>query len=123
MLFMLPPDVRWLELAVPRCAGPLLPALASFRHLQELTISGNAADVSWDVGPAAALAPLRTLCLDYRRHIDDYPEFESYVEMLPPSTQRALCAATTLHSLELRVSWGDEVAQLCLALPGLRDLK
>lgn len=123
MLFMLPPGMRWLEVAVPRCAGPLLPALARFSCLEEVTISSNAADVSWDVGPSAALAPLGTLCLDYRRVVEhrDYAEFE--VDKLPCSAQRALCAATALHSLELLVAWSDEVAQLCRAPPGLQDLE
>lgn len=113
VLLALPPGVRWLELDVLPCAGPLLPALARFRHLEELTIGGNGADICWGVGPAAVLAPLRALCLDYRQQEDS----------LPSSTQRALAAATALHSLELRVYWNDQVVQLCCALPGLRSLR
>lgn len=124
LLFMLPVGLRWLELGGPQYTEPLLPNLARFSRLEELIFSGNSADVCWDVGPAAALAPLRALCLDYRQQPEypNHPDCDSEVERLPSSTQRALCAATALHSLELCLYWSDEVAQLCLALPGLRHL-
>lgn len=115
MLSVLPVGMSWMELDVFPCAGPLLPALARSEHLQELFISSNAVDVSWDVCPTAALSALRTIGLDYRRR-------DLEIEVLPRGTQRALSAAAGLHSLELRVVWTDEVAQLCIALSGLRQL-
>lgn len=60
---MLPPGVRWLELAVP-CAVPLLPALLRFSDLQRLAITGNGVNILWNVGPSTALAPLQFLRLD-----------------------------------------------------------
>lgn len=122
LLFMLPAGVRELELAVPRCAGPLLPPLARFSRLEELTISGTAAEISWEVGPAAALAPFCTLRLDYRRLVDHGDYFEDMLDTLPASARCALCAATALRSLELRLIWSDEVALLCCALLRLRHL-
>ncbi|PRW56217.1 Leucine-rich repeat containing [Chlorella sorokiniana] len=121
LLMALPPNVRWLELAVTPCAGPLLPALARFTNLQRLDITSNAADI----GPIAALALLPQLSLDYRRmpvmnadaSVDD-----SVVEQLPRSAPPALAAATALHNLELRVAWSGDVAALCRGLPALRQL-
>lgn len=124
LLFMLPAGVRWLELDVSPCAGPMLPALARFSQLEELTISGDASGISWRVGTTAALLPLRAICLDYRKVEQvQVGVFVSDVERLPASTQRALSAANGLRSFELRVTWSDEVAQLCRALPALRSLR
>lgn len=125
LLWELPPTVRWLDLDVKLCAGPLLPALARFRHLQRLTI-GNGAGIEWHIGPPAALAPLRQLCLDYRRPpmpLDNRYTQLSIVGRLPASAAAALVAATALHTLELRLEWSDAVAALCYGLPALRQLR
>lgn len=73
----------------------------------------------------AALAPLRALCLDYRRapKLEGGCEYHSEVPTLPRSACAALCAATALHTLELRVTWSDEAAALCRALPALQHLR
>lgn len=124
-LFMLPAGVRWLELDVSPCAGLLLPALARFTRLQELIIT-NGADISWSIGPAAALAPLSSLGLDCRNApllLDENHYFRADHFFLPPSALPVLSAATALHYLELRAAWSDEMAQLCHTLPALRSLK
>lgn len=119
---MLPPGVRWLELAVP-CAGPLLPALVRFSHLQCLAIAGNGADILWTVGPSTALAPLQHLCLDYRH--PPWENRESQVGLLPFKSRglMALAAAAALHTLELRLIWSADVAALCHMLPALHHLR
>ena len=126
LLAVLPPGVRWLELDAAPCAGALLPALARFGQLQQLTITGNGADIEWDVGAPTVLAPLRQLCLDYRRAPKPHPEGTidpAVVESPPEAVRNALFAATALHQLELRVAWSDEVAALCCGLPVLRCLR
>ena len=127
MLHNLPAGVRWLELDVQPLAGPLFPALARFRQLDELTIHGSAAGIRCDVGPAAALAPrLREVCLDYRTapvEEEGGYVFASTLSALPWSVLHALAAASALHSLELRLTWDENVAELCCSLPGLQTLR
>lgn len=124
----LPSRVRWLELDIKPCAGPLLRALARFSRLEELTIAGNGAGILWDVGPAA-VAPLRTIRLDYRHPAvevvyGDYTDYEcSRVDVLPTNALEVLSTTTAVHTLELRVAWDDDVMQLCLALSGLQNLR
>ena len=125
LLAVLPPNVRWLELDAAPCAGPLLPALARFRQLQRLTITGNGADIEWDVGTPTVLAPLQQLCLDYRRPPVTLADrsMEFIVETMPGAAKQALSAATGLHTLELRLTWSDDVAAACHALPALHHLR
>ena len=85
---VLPPGMRWLELGIKPCAGPLLPVLARFSHLQSLTITSNGAGIEWAVGPRAVLAPLHELCLDHRNapvEFDNGSVHWSVVDQLPPS--------------------------------------
>lgn len=126
VLAVLPPNIRWLELAVSPCAGPLLQVLARFSRLEQLTITGNGADIQWDAGHSAVLAPLLELHLDYRR--DCEPDMYGYgtdavIGEMPASVALALPAATALHTLHLRLVWSDKVATLCHALPTLRQLE
>ena len=134
MLLALPAGVRWLELDAAPCAGALLPALARFAGLEELTLNGDASGVLWDVGPAAALGPLTSARLDFRRpsYLSSYTAFSDgsscvyctpHLLLVPPSVPRALRAAGALTSLELRVGWSEEAAQLCQAPPALQDLR
>lgn len=85
-----------------------------------------AMELSLDVGPASVLAPLRSICLDYRCPPEVHSSGEtqvSKVAALPQSAQHALSAATALHTLELRVVWDGVVSRLCHALPSLRSLR
>lgn len=124
VLAVLPPSIRWLELAVSPCAGPLLPVLARFSRLEQLTITGNGAGIHWGVGRSAALAPLLELHMDFRRdRVLDMYGTGAVVEKLPASAALALSAARALHTLHLRLCWSDEVAALCHALPALRQLR
>ena len=133
MLAVLPPHVAHLELATS-CEGPLLAALARFKRLRTLDISGNGAGINWSGRGAAAVVPkLRRLRLDCRnlrgmeRQIEEhgtYPapflhDHESAL-LVPP---RWLAPATGLTSLDLVVQWGDTVPALCPALPALRCLR
>lgn len=122
VLSVLPPSVRWLELAVSPCAGPLLPALARYSQLEQLDITGNGAAIRWDAERASVLAPLRQLHMDFRRVPGLKMDVHS-VGWLPTSAAQALSAATALHTLEVRVMWSYDVAALCRALPALRQLK
>ena len=128
MLAVLPAGLQVLELAVP-CAGPVLEVLTRFRHLQELRITGNGSDVTWETpGTAGVLSKLsqlhldnrtRAVCMEYRdgdtQGGEVYALHEDIAGMLAP--------AARLHSLALRVRWDDDAAALCSALPALVNLR
>jgi hypothetical protein len=128
VLLALPRGVRILELAA-HCAGPVREALESFRHLQELRISGSGARSIWTRPGAAAvsvvLPKLVQLRMDYRQR----PTFgQNYVVSaqvlpLPRHIADTLAAATRLRSLTLCARWGDGVPALCFGLPALLELR
>jgi len=135
---MLPAGLTHLELEC-RCSGPLPAALQHFTGLQELSLTGNGAEVDWACrGGAAALAKLTRLCLDCR-----LPDYEMHgsgdnplIELipmgrttdLPRQLREGLLAAPTprLRWVQLVCSFGDSVVQLCRGLAqqgGLRELR
>ena len=127
VLLALPRGVRIVELAA-HCAGPVLEALQSFNHLQELRVGGSGARIIWSRPGAAAsvvLPKLVQLRMDYRQR----PTFgQNYVVSaqvlpLPRHIADTLAAATRLRSLTLCARWGDGVPALCFGLPALLELR
>lgn len=82
----------------------------------------------WEApGAARVLGTLGHLHLDYRERPvwDELNEGFQWakVRQLQHIVASTLAAATRLHSLQLRVSWSDEVAALCSALPAIKNLR
>ena len=121
-----------LELAA-WCSGPVLAALARFKRLRTLIISGNGAEIDWQGrGAAAVSSKLRQLRLDCRGpncpHAYEESDGELYDFDFPECTlsksiAKSMLTASRLHSLALVLDWTEDVAALCLGLPALRSLR
>ena len=102
-------------------------ALARFPALARLDITGDARDIDWEQPQAAALLPLlhtfRLECTSDPPPAFYFGRYDIH-ESLPDAAASALAAASRLQRLELQVQcWSDNILELCLALPALRDLR